>query len=284
MFNGGSKTRRAFSSGLQETILESHKTKKCILHIRKDLSVNFLEEGVPIDFTDSYVFTRLRARDEQFCGILYDHLAELGVNASDPINSSYIMSEAKISQMPRLARAGIRIPETIIAHERSYAFNKDYILSNISFPLVYKTEGSQGDAVFKIDSLESLEEKISTKKRNELFLIQEIIPNTFDTRTIVAYGHILGSIKRSAQNGNFLNNVAKGGTVGAYELAPFEKEVAIKATRVCKIDFGGVDIIHTVTGPVVLEVNKSPQIGGFEQIHGEDFVFKTIAQIIEQEQ
>lgn len=281
ILNSGSKTRRAFNLGLATATLESHKTKNMIIHVRNGTTVTFLAKNTPIDFTDSYVFTRMRGTDEHFCGILYEHLQDLHIEASDPISLSYKMSEAKISQMPRLARAGIVVPETIVARRDSYEANKAYILANITFPLVYKTEGSQGDAVFKIHSQEELDSKVAAESKYELFILQTLIPNTFDTRTIVAYGTILGSIKRSAQNGNFLNNVAKGATVEAFTLTKQEEEVVIKVAHVCKIDVGGVDIIHTDKGPVVLEINKSPQISGFEKIHGENYVFKTIAKIIE---
>ncbi len=281
MLNGGSRTRRAFTSGLTHTAFESYKTKNIIIHVKDDCSVTFLQKNVPIDFSDAYVFTRIRSRDEHFCGILYEHLQDIGVAASDPIGLSYTMSEAKISQMPRLVRAGIHVPETIVARRDSYEANKEYITAHIAFPLVYKTEGSQGDAVFKIDTQEQLNAKIAQEKKYELFILQTLIPNTFDTRTIVAYGTILGSIKRSAQNGNFLNNVAKGGVVSPYTLTQEEQEIAIKVAKVCKIDVGGVDFIHTEQGPIVLEINKSPQIRGFESVHGTDFVFKTVASLIE---
>ena len=280
ILNGGSKTRRAFTSGLTSTILESHKTKNMIVHVKAH-TVTFLDKNIPIDFTDSYLFTRIRGIDEHMCGILYEHLQDLGIRASDPITLSYKKSEEKISQMARLARAFITVPDTIIARTNSYSVNKDYITTNIQFPLVYKTDGSQGDAVFKINSQTELDAKIENADPNELFILQALIPNTFDTRTIVAYGTILGSIKRSAQPGQFLNNVAKGATVEAYTLNQEEIALALKVAKVCKIDVGGVDIIHTQSGPVVLEINKSPQIAGFEKIHGESIVFKSIAQIIE---
>lgn len=280
VLNAGLRTRKAFTAGLGNTPMEHYKSKEMMIHISKDLSVQFISKNNVIDFKDSYVFTRLRATDPHLCGILYEHLASIGVPASDPINTSFKMSEEKISQMTRLARARIMIPETIIAREESFMVNKDYILQNIHFPLVYKTDGSQGRSVFKINSLQELEEHISKKKKYELFLLQELIPNTFDSRTLIAYGTVLGSIKRIAQNGSFHNNVAQGARVERYELTQEEKEIALRVCSVNKIDFGGVDIIHTDQGPIVLEVNKSPQIKGFERIHGENIVFKTIAEML----
>lgn len=281
LLNGGTQTRHAFAQGVSNTPVEYHKSKEMILHIQKGHSYAFLHNNTPVDFTDSYVFTRLRANDAHFCGLLYEHFKAHGISASDPINESFKLSEEKISQMPRLARASISIPETIIAREESYQSNKEYILQNITFPLVFKTDGSKGNAVFKVETIEQLEARISMKDPHELFLLQELVPNTFDTRTLVAYGTILGTIKRSAQNGNFLNNVSQGAAVEAYTLTKEEETTAIEATKACHMDFGGVDIIHTSEGPLVLEVNKSPQIQGFEKIYGKDIVFRSIAHKIE---
>jgi len=281
LLNAGSATRTAFQAGITQSSFEHYKSKEIILHIKGDLSLSFISSNTPINFENSYVFTRLRANDTHFCGILYEHLHALGIATSDPITLSFKMSEEKIAQMGRLARAGIRIPQTIIAREESYEANKTYILEHIQFPLVYKTDGSRGKNVFKIHSQEELEDKIASKKPYELFLIQQLIPNTFDTRTLVAYGKVLGSIKRTAASGVFHNNVALGATVEKYELTDEEKEIALRATKACLLDFGGVDIIHTEQGPIVLEVNKSPQIMGFESIHGKDTVFSYIARTIE---
>ena len=280
VLNGGSATRKAFQSGAGDLPVEYYHSKNICLHIKSTGEIIFIHDNQPIDFQDSYVFTRLRATDAQFCGILYEHLEALGIPTSDKINLSYKNSEEKISQMTRFARTGIKIPETIIAREESYLKNKDYINKHITFPLVYKNDGSRGNNVFKVEDKEDLEKIITAKKPHELFLLQEYIENTFDTRTLVAYGEILGSIKRSAAPGEFLNNVAKGATVDSYELTDEEKLIAIKATAVTKLDFGGVDIIHTTNGPLVIEVNKAPQIKGFESIHGSEFVFKRIAELI----
>ena len=281
LLNAGTRTRRSFASGLTHLPLEQYKTKELILHIRGHKDITILHKGEAISFEESYVFTRLRATDSLFCGILYEHLRDIGVKASDPINLSFRMSEEKIAQMARLARAGIPVPQTIIAREESYMANKDYILSQLQFPLVYKTDGSQGRNVHKIDTQEELEAVIAQKKPTELFLLQSLIPNTFDTRTLVAYGKVLGTIRRTAKEGVFLNNVSQGASVDAYTLTGEEIAIAVSATLVNNIDFGGVDIIHTTEGPLVLEVNKSPQINGFEKVYGKDCVFRHIAEVIE---
>lgn len=276
LLNGGSRTRRAFMEGATVPV-EAYRTKTMIAHIESGKPTRFVAEGAVLNFTGSAVFTRLRAEDALFCGILYEELAHLGVPASDPITLSFPLAEEKIAQMARFTRAGLMVPKTIIASEHSYAPNREYIFEHLSFPLVYKEDGSRGDKVSLLTSEDELHTLIAAKAPNRRFILQELIPNTFDTRTLVAYGTILGSISRTAAPGQFHNNVAKGGTAARFELSPEAAAVAIAATRAARLDFGGVDLIHTDAGPVILEVNKSPQIGGFESVFGENVVFRHIA-------
>jgi len=284
LINAGTKTKKAFASGLNSTSLKVIQSKRALIHLTPTPKTKIIYHNEEIAVADSYVFTRLRASDALFCGILYEHFAACGIPTNDPINFNYPHSEEKIAQMARFVRAGICIPDTLIVREESYISNRDYILEHISFPLIYKLDGSQGRNVHLVQNQTKLDALIAIKPRHERFLLQAYIPNTFDTRTIVAYGKILGTIKRTAQAGNFLNNVSQGASVEAYILTEEETKVALLATASAGLDFGGVDIIHTASGPVVLEVNKSPQINGFERVFGQDKVFNTIAHLIETKQ
>jgi ribosomal protein S6--L-glutamate ligase len=266
LLNAGTRTRRAFIEGLGPLKTEHYQTKRMILHITHDGEPRFIYKNIPINLKKACVFTRLRSTDQQFCGILYDYFSHHHIPASDPINHSYVQSAEKISQMLTLTLAGIRVPETIIFREESFAHNRTYIEEHMAFPLIYKTDGSQGKNVHLIESSKELNAMVAQKKQHTLALIQPFIENTFDTRTIVAFGEILGTIQRSRVNG-YLNNIAQGAVASAYELTEAETHIAIQSAAVCGIDVAGVDIIHSDTGPVVLEVNKSPQINGFESVH-----------------
>lgn len=264
--NAGTATRHALASGLESLPYESYSTKCIALHITETGDPHFLYSNKIIDFDGTCVFTRLRANDQQFCGILYDYFSYKSIPANDPINHSYVNSAEKISQMLLLTLAGIRIPETFIFREEAFLTNQSYIEEHLSFPLIYKTDGSKGRNVHFVKSKEDLYILISNKKPHALALIQPFISNTFDTRTLVAFGKIIGSMKRERTHG-YLNNIAQGAIASKYELTSEEQVVAIKSADACRIDFAGVDIIHTETGPVVLEVNKSPQVTGFQSVH-----------------
>ncbi|MBY0538310.1 ATP-grasp domain-containing protein [Patescibacteria group bacterium] len=281
LLNAGSKTRAAFALGVDTSSLVFYRSKNMLLHIDDTGLITFVHKNEVCDFNIDYLFTRLRAHDQHFCGILFEHLDSLGVKMNDPVNQKFVHAEEKITQMAALARANIKIPETVIFQEDSFVSNEEYLRSKLFFPCVFKTDGSQGRNVVLVQNRTELDDLISEKPTHRLCLIQRVIPNTFDTRTLVFNGKILGTIKRIAQNGAFHNNVAKGALVEPYTLTESEAAIAIAACKATGIDFGGVDFIHTENGPIVLEVNKSPQINGFESIYGKDFVFSTIAKIIE---
>ena len=240
---------------------------------------HFVYKNNLIDFIDSYVFMRLRGTDPHFCGMMYAYFAHHNIPVNDPINHSHQYSAEKISQMLFLSLGGIRIPETIIFREESYVTNRDYILAHSVFPLVYKTDGSKGRDVHIAHTISELDTLVQNKRPHRLALIQPFIENTFDTRTLVAFDEILGSIKRT-RTGGYLNNIAQGATASLMELSDAEKVVAQTASKVCGIDFGGVDMIHTPEGPIVLEVNKSPQTSGFESVHHFK-VFTKIAELMQ---
>ncbi len=266
ILNAGTETRRAFKEGLGDLPYERYSTKYMALHIRETGTPHFLYKNKTVDWDEACVFTRLRSNDQQFCGILYDYFIHKKIPANDPINHSYFQSAEKISQMLLLTLAGIRIPETFIFREESFLANQSYIEAHLSFPCIYKTDGSKGRNVQYVETIEDLRTLIAKKKAHALALIQPFIPNTFDTRTIVAFGEILGSIKRTRTHG-YLNNIAQGAIATTYVLDKDTCIVAKKSAEICSIDVAGVDIIHTEDGPMVLEVNKSPQVAGFEKVH-----------------
>ncbi len=259
--------------------LYSYRTKEIILHLSSQGTVSFLRNSEPISFTDAYVFMRMRGNDTHFCGMLTEFLYHHKIHTNDPVHALYKNSASKITQMLLLSLASIPIPESIIFREESFRAEHAYIEACAKFPLIYKTGGRRGEHVYLLNSFSELETQVREKKPYRLALIQPFIPNTFDTRTLVAYGEVLGTIKRTRTNG-YLNNISRGAVASAYTLTDAEKQIAIKAAAVCRIDFAGVDMIHTDAGPVVLEVNKSPQVRGFNSVYKGN-ALTDVAKIIE---
>ncbi len=267
LLNAGTKTRKAFMRGTQPQSVRRYQTKRMALHIDAQGTPHVLAKNKPVDFTDARVLLRLSATDAHFCGILYDFFAHANIPVTDKINRYYQGRSEKIAQMLLLALAGIPVPESYIMREESFARNKAHMLERLTFPFICKRDGRKGEHVHLIETEVMLEKYMQQKPPYTLTLFQPFIENTFDTRTIVAFGEILGTIARTRTHG-FRNNVATGARVSRYELTDAEKDIALRSTQACDLDIAGVDIIHTNTGPVVLEVNKSPQVHGFESVHG----------------
>jgi glutathione synthase/RimK-type ligase-like ATP-grasp enzyme len=278
IFNAGAETRQAFVSGLGELPYECYHTKHLMLHIKKGVQPVFLHKNVPIDWTGAFIFTRLCATDQQFVGILYDYLRRTGIPANDSINRSYVDTAKKISQMLLLSESDVSVPETFIFREESFERNKDHLKANISFPCVFKTDGSKGNNVHYVSSWQELEEQVKRKKPHVLCLVQPFLENEYDTRTLVAYGEVLGAIRRTRARGH-LNNVTQGAVPSLHELTEKESSLALCAAEVCRVDIAGVDMINTPDGTLVIEVNKSPQVKGFESVH-KFKVFERVAELM----
>lgn len=280
LLNPNRATTRAFSEHFKHVApLETYRTKDMLLQIESDGALSFYSPSGAISFLDAYVFVRMYGNDSHFCGMLTEYFKAHSIPTNDPVHSLYKNSAGKISQMLLLALAHIRIPDSIILREESFKKNEGFIRAWAQFPLIYKTDGNKGRQVKLVQTFSELESILNSKKPYQRALIQPFIENTFDTRTLVAYGEVLGTIKRARTHG-YLNNISQGGTASAYSLTEAEKNIALKAAEVCRIDFAGVDMIHTDTGPIVLEVNKSPQVDGFDSVY-KGSALKDVARIIE---
>ncbi len=279
LINTGPKTRQAFLDGLASSeTLTVYQSKKLLLHIKADTQ-QYVYGNTPVDLHAKYIFIRLRGSDSHFCGMLSDYCTHNDIKTNDPIHRSYKNSAGKISQMLFLSLHNIQIPESFIFREESFRKNEAYIEEHLSFPAVYKTDGSKGTKVHRVENMDELRTHVQNKKPEVLALAQPFIENTFDTRTLVFKSEFLGTISRTRPSG-FLNNISQGAKAAAYTLTEEEANIAIRAAQACRIDFAGIDMIHTKKGPVVLEVNKSPQIAGFESVY--DFkVLTRIAEIID---
>lgn len=276
--NCGPHTRTALKAGFPDADMHSYKSKHLLLHIKRGLTPTFVDHNIPIDLHAAYLFIRLRGNDAHFCGMLSEYCARHQIPTNDPIHRSYKGSAGKIAQMLMLSEHNIRVPETFIFREESFRANALYIAKHLTFPAVFKIDGNKGRCVHLINSFDELRELVAIKKPWVLGLAQPFIENTFDTRTLVFEDTVLGSISRTRTQG-FLNNVSQGGIAAPYEPTQNERTLALQAAWACGIDFAGVDMIHTPEGPVVLEVNKSPQVSGFESVHSFK-VFTRIGEII----
>lgn len=279
-------TEAVFRSGFVEACkdlgvdLELLDTHELMIAIADD-KITLYRKGQPFKVeTSAYHFIRSRRHDPWFTTIICHVLKHFGADFNDELNLHHGQEDSKITQMVKLAAAGLPVPKSIIFTRDSFRNNKTKILNYFSYPVVLKTSGSRGRNVWKVESSQEL--KALILKESNVFLIQEVIPNDYDLRILVFKNRVLGAISRSLP-GKFQNNISLGGVAQVAQLSEDEKRAAVEATQIVGMDFAGVDIIRTDNsrGFVFLEVNKTPQVIGFNSVHKTPAQVKLVKEIID---
>jgi tetrahydromethanopterin:alpha-L-glutamate ligase len=101
-----------------------------------------------------------------------------------------------------------------------------------------------------------------------------------DVRAFVVGERVEAAIERQAPAGDFRTNVHLGGGVKATRLAPAVEAVAVRAAKLCGLDYAGVDLLETAEGPVVLEVNGTPLFRGVLEATGRDMAEPIVEHVI----
>ncbi|MBW3020127.1 RimK family alpha-L-glutamate ligase [Candidatus Woesearchaeota archaeon] len=184
-------------------------------------------------------------------------LENLGTKIIDNVNSILRAQEKTITAATLISKK-IPYPYTINLKSKK-------LLKKIDFsPIVAKPEGGRrGQGVYKVDSTSEIEDFDS-------ILLQEFIPsNGRDFRVFCVGDKCLGAISRTSQKKDeWRSNVALGGKPEVVKLKPEMKKLALKAKKAMGLDIAGVDLIENNSSYSVLEVNRSPQFGGFMEATG----------------
>ncbi len=221
-----------------------------------------------------YTFIRRQTKNPLITSLLATALHNKGVAISDEANLYNAPRDNKLTQMVLLGQVNLHIPKTFISNKEACINQSDLIVEKLGLPCVLKEDGARGEAVWKIATKEELLQRLNECSKEEI-LVQEFIPNTEDFRVIVFKGVCLGAIERRSVDG-FYNNVSRGGTVSVSDITDEEREFSAKACDILGLDFGGVDFIRQNGEVIFLEVNKAPQLTGFEKATGMDVAAKIV--------
>jgi hypothetical protein len=95
------------------------------------------------------------------------------------------------------------------------------------------------------------------------FLIQEYVETGgVDKRAIVVGNKVVASMNRESKEGEARANIHAGGTGKACELDAYTKKIAVEAAKIVGADVCAVDILESIKGPVIIELNLSPGLQG----------------------
>ncbi|MBD2705380.1 30S ribosomal protein S6--L-glutamate ligase [Spirosoma sp. BT702] len=194
-------------------------------------------------------------------------------------------SRNKLRSLQVLSKAGVGLPKTVFANHPKNGDISQLIKLVGGPPVVIKLlEGTQGIGVVLAETAKAAKSTIEAfygLKKN--VLVQEFVAEAkgSDLRAFVIGGKVVGAIKRQGLEGEFRSNIHRGGNAVEIKLSQAEEETAIAAARALGLKVAGVDMIPSDRGPLVLEVNSSPGLEGFETATGLDVAEKIIGYIEE---
>ncbi|MBD3248943.1 RimK family alpha-L-glutamate ligase [Candidatus Woesearchaeota archaeon] len=196
-------------------------------------------------------------------------------NSYMPIQpSAFTIAHDKLLTHLKLQQKGIPAPTTYLTSTPEAAKK---ILETVNYPIIMKfPQGTQGKGVMFADSFASansmLDALIALKQP---FLIQEYVETGgADIRAIVVGDKVVAAMQRKAEMGEKRANIHAGGSGEAVELDPKTKKIAIDAAKALGADICAIDILESIKGPVVLEINISPGLQGITKATGIDVASK----------
>lgn len=226
----------------------------------------FFYNGRPLKKYDVIITRPSLIRDVDLSVALIEQMEMAGI----PLFNNYhsiLKAKNKIKTVQILDHYGIPIPRTVVLQRPEDITQAAKMVGG--FPVIVKNPfGSFGNGVTIIESMRALNSFLIWDK--PLYLLQEYVKYSKgkDIRVFVVNGKVVGSMMRSAKKGEFRSNIELGGVGTAVETTPEENAIAVRAIQALDLNYGGVDVMRSKIGPVVLEVNSNPGFKALEKATG----------------
>jgi ribosomal protein S6--L-glutamate ligase len=244
-------------------IIEVYNHMFCDLLIEEgEFSINYNEKALN---KPDYIIPRIGANVTKQGEKVIRHFEKMGVltlTSSDGL----LNSRNKFRSMQILAESKLNMPLTYFSNDFEYA--EQIVESKLGYPFILKiTEGTQGVGVYLIkDKQQSQRFFDHYSESSTQVILQKFISESKgrDIRIFTVGENVIASMERIAPPDEFRSNIHQGGTGINVSLSPNEIDLAVKAIKALDLKIGGVDIIRSKKGPLILEVNSSPGLEGIE--------------------
>ncbi|MFW5991143.1 MAG: ATP-grasp domain-containing protein [Candidatus Nanoarchaeia archaeon] len=176
--------------------------------------------------------------------------------------SAFTVGHNKILTQLKLQQAGIPTPASYLSPSVESAKK---VLEEITYPVIIKfPEGTQGKGVMFADSYASASSMLDAfATLKQPVIIQEYVETgSTDTRAIVVGDKVVAAMQRKAETGEKRANIHAGGIGEPVELDPHAKKIAVKTAKAMNCGVCAVDLLESVKGPYVIEINLSPGLQG----------------------
>ncbi|PCJ99354.1 MAG: RimK family alpha-L-glutamate ligase [Zetaproteobacteria bacterium] len=235
---------------------------KCSLSVCFD-APEIYYEGKPISKDFDLIIPRIDTPHTEYGLAILRQFQAMHIFTSD---TSYALKlgRDKLRCTQRLLQENVPFPTTGFAYSKEDFANIIKTVGGV--PLVIKLiEGTEGVGVFLADDMKHAVNLLKTfKKLSTPLIVQKFIEESSgsDIRAFVIGNEIVASMERKSSDGDFRANIALGGQSKVVTLSTEEQKIVLKATAAIGINIAGVDLIRSNSGPLVIEINTSPNFGG----------------------
>jgi tetrahydromethanopterin:alpha-L-glutamate ligase len=203
---------------------------------------------------------------------LYHALSESGgLLVNDPRGLTTAIDKFHSSWL--FAKAGLPTPRVVVAQRLEDACRA---LVELRRAVVKPLYGSLGVGIERIDLDEAARLTTLLERHRALYLQAFVDHVDLDVRAFVVGDRVAAAVGRRPRPGEFRANIHLGATAQEVELDASVVELAVRATHVTGLDYSGVDLLLTASGPQLLEVNGTPAFRGVNLATGRDMAMAIV--------
>ena len=212
-------------------------------------------------------------------------LRQLEIMGIYTLNSSLSITwcRDKFRMLQLLTRKHIPLPITGVADSPEESEKLIDVVGGT--PLIVRLlEGTEGRGTIFAETHQAAVSVINAFKQLKTnILVQEYIQeaNGSDIRCMVVGHKVIASMQRNAPEAGGPHSHHPLRSSLPIKITAEEKKMAIKATKAMKLNFASVDLIRSNRGPLVLDVDSSPNIEILEKVTEVDII-SALMQFIEE--
>lgn len=199
----------------------------------------------------------------------------LGPTTYMPVNAeAFTSGHDKLLTQLDLQRLNTPMPKTYFSSTVEAAKK---LLETLNFPIIMKfPQGTQGKGVLVADSYSSAISMLDAlSSLRQPFILQEYVETGgADIRAFVVGENVVAAMKRQSKGSDVRANMHQGGEGEKIILDSKTKRIAVAAAKGVGAEICAVDILESVKGPVVIEINLSPGLQGITSVTGVDVADK----------
>ncbi len=236
-------------------------------------------KGSPVSGYDA-VIPRIGASITRYGTAVLRQFELMGSYSPNPADA-VLRARDKLRAHQLLAAARLGMPATVFGDNPDDTAD---LLAMLGPPphVIKLNEGSQGTGVMLTEKLSASRGVVEALRGlYAQFLVQEFVAEAkgADLRCLVVGDRVVAGMRRKAARDDFRSNLHRGGTARPARPTRAEQQLAVQAAAVLGLEFAGVDMVRSASGPLVLEVNASPGLEGIEEASGVDVAAAIIGHI-----